>query len=172
MQVLATRIDTLVEMLASGELGMSYRHSIRPKLLVGLPQFRYGALIEDKNKPEEERYTYKGNLQTIPAKLINTTAGHSERLLRQDGGTSLAEIKKFHWRVISSHGGTREDFLKHCNNLDVSIDGVREAPKAKRTLLVVSVRLGGRIYALTIYNPLLGVPYAKPSLETVLRSVL
>ena len=157
-------------MLAAGELGKSYREGIKPKLLVGLPKFKYGTLIEDKGKPEGETISYKGGLDKIPARLINTAAGHSERLLRQDGETSLQELKKFHWQVMSSHGGTREEFLEQCQSLDLSVDGVREAPKAKRTLIVVSVRFGfSGIYVLKIFNPLLGIPYAKPSVDEVLR---
>ena len=70
-------------MLAAGELGKSYREGIKPKLLAGLPKFKYGTLIEDKGKPEGETISYKGGLDKIPARLINTAAGHSERLLRR-----------------------------------------------------------------------------------------
>ena len=92
-----------------------------------------------------------------------------ERLLRQDGEASLQDIQLFHKRVMQSQGINRATFLEHCMAMDVSVDGLQEAPKARRTLILVSVRLGGAIYVKKAFNPLMGVSAAKPTVDEILR---
>lgn len=91
-------------------------------------------------------------------------------LLRQDAITSLKEIKQFHWTVVKSQGRSHASFLKDCSALDISIDGVQESNKAKRTLMIVSVRFGGGgIYVYRVFNPLIGIKHAKATREDIFR---
>ena len=97
----------------------------------GLPRFTYGVLIEDSSTtPPTE--TYEGNLTSIPERYLRLHPSDRKRVLRQEGETSLAEIKRFHRKVAASQGFTEEQFLDSCKRLIFSVDGVKESSHAKR----------------------------------------
>ena len=148
----------------------SYRHGLKPLLMEGIPEFKYGVLLEDKSKdPPELRYIT--DLDHIPEEYCNMSADTSQVLLRQDGWTSLKAIREFHRTICDSRGVTYDVFHEHCMNADVSVDGVRESEKGRRTLTIVSVRFGHGLYVWKVYNPLVGNAAAKPDVETVLGYV-
>ena len=147
---------------------MSYRKGVKKKALRGLPKFSYSILLSDKST-DPPTLTEQDNLHAIPARYLNLRSGGNLVLLRQEGRTTLQEIKRFHKRVLLSKGRSEEVFRDQCRNLDFSLDGVREAAHAQRTLLIVSVRFGrSRIYVLRVYNPLVGYPEAQPNVEKAL----
>ena len=137
--------------------------------MAGLPKFKYSTVVQDPRKEGEESITVKKDLAAIPAKYGSMVDNDHERLLRQDGETSLAELKEFHHNVLRAQNVPEEDFKKQCANMDLSVDGVQEAPKAKRKLLIVSIRFGTAIYIKKVFNPLVGVTIARPSVDEVLR---
>lgn len=83
--------------------------------------------------------------------------------------TTLNELKRFHWMLVQSQGGGRQKFREDCKNIDLSVDGVQESSKAKRTFRIVSVRFGLAIYVLRVFNPLQGIKHAKATREDILR---
>ena len=86
--------------------------------------------------------------------------------------TTIGQIKEFHKRVCMSQGLSKEVFLSHCKKLDLSVDGVQETKHGKRKFTFVTVRFGGRaIYIVKVFNPLLKLTHAKPSVETMLGLV-
>ena len=154
--------------MKSGALKLNYRKCIKPLVMKGVPEFRYAVLIEDKSVIPAQR-TYIRNLKAIPQEYTNLTAQHQKVLIRQEGGTTLQAIKKFHHSVAKAQGLTEEEFKEHCRKVDISLDGVAESPHAKRTMYILSVRFGQSIYIWRVYNYLTGVTNAKPTVDQVLR---
>ena len=132
------------------------------------PTFKFAVLLQDNAQDPPTRH-YIENLSTIPERYTNLGGNDNMVLLRQDGWTSLKEIKLFHAAVVRSHGGSREDFLRDCSDIHLSVDGVKESNSGRRNLTIVSVRIGNSLYVLRVYNPLMGVSGAKPDVETVMR---
>lgn len=135
--------------------------------MVGLPKFQYAVLIEDRSQHPPQR-SYITDLSAIPERFINLTDRDRLVMLRQEGWTSLREIKEFHRSVVRAQGLSEETFLRHCATADVSMDGVRESSSAKRSLFIVTVRLGSSIYILKVFNYLLRCKGAKQNVYDVL----
>ena len=151
----------------AGQLGYSYRKWMKPHLLKGVPAFRYATLVQDSATGELE---YSDGLLSLPAHLLRADSANGKVLIRQEGVAPLADIKEFHKRVCKSQGLSEAEFLDHCQSLAVSVDGVREAPHAKKTLKLVSVRFGERhIYLYKVFNYNIGVEEAKPTMEDILE---
>ena len=81
----------------------------------------------------------------------------------------MLELKSFHERICMAQGRSQEYFQNQCRAIDLSVDGVRETKHGKRNFVFVSIRFGGRaIYTIKVFNPLLGVPEAKPSVDCMI----
>ena len=160
--------DTFKAAVDSGEFPNSYRKGIKPMLLEGAPTFKYGVLLED-TATEPSTMQYIGNLDAIPERYSSLNAQDHLVMLRQDAFTTLKDIKRFHAQVAREQGVDNRTILEQCSTMDLSLDGVRESQHAKRTLYIVSCRLGNAIYVVAIYNHLLGVGKAKPNVQEVLE---
>lgn len=165
---MVSRRDTVKELVDENLLGCSYRRSVKPVAIAGTPTFRYSVYLEDE-RTDPPSYHLIDNLTKIPQEYINLGPNDKRTVLCQTGYTSLAEIKRFHRKVLASRGVPHEKFLWDCQHLDLSVDGVRETNTGRRTFHIMSVRLGGNIYMYRIFNPLIGNPLAKPDLEAVYR---
>ena len=164
-----SRIDFIAELMREGQIGCSYRKSIKRHLLKGVPEFEYAVLVRDTSM-DPPRETYQTGLKAIPERLTNLGENNHTVLLRQEGYTTLSQIKRFHAAACKSQGIPYAKFLEHCNGVVLSIDGVCEAPHAKRTLRLVTVRFGPKsVYVARVLNYLLKVDGAKPSLDEVLK---
>ena len=126
-------------------------------------------MVEDTSQDGPDNVVVKESLSAIPAKYVGRSDNDHERMLRQDGETSLDELKRFHWNVLKAQNVSEAEFKRQCSAMDVSVDGVQEAAKAKRKLLIVSIRFGSAIYVKKVFNPLVGVTKARPSVDEVLR---
>ena len=80
----------------------------------------------------------------------------------------LRDIKKHHSRLHRAKGATEEEIRNHYGNAQLSVDGVEEARKCKKTFHVVTLRLGDCIYLYKIFNPLVGHQVANHSVQEVL----
>lgn len=169
LKVLGSRVHTFAEAVESGELPLSYRFGVKPRIMKGVPEFRYAVLLQD-NSVNPPRRTYEDNLKAIPERLFNLTNQDHLVLLRLEGSAKLSAIKRFHWSVARAQGLTREQYGHHCRTVDLSLDGVKESAHAKRSLYIVTVRFGRSIYPYKVFNFLVGCN-AKPSLHEVLRLV-
>lgn len=156
-------------MVEEGKLGKRYSRDVRGKVLRGLPPITCGVLVSSGNPAVVE---YRPGLQSIPQSLYQSEFITGEKMLRQDATVSLAAVKAFHEKTCEAQGLTRQDFLEHCQNLDLSSDGVQESKSSKRNFIFVSVRFGRAIYLVKALNPLMGTPAAKPSTEFQLRYVI
>lgn len=164
---MGSRAQTLLDLLQSGEMTLSYRFGVKPTALKGIPPIRYGVLLEDTST-EPSTLRYKAPLDTIPAKYRG--GDPHLRLLRQDGLVRLSDLKAFHGKRLKALGKGRDVLLAHCACLDVSIDGVKESNHGNMTFFIVSVRFGGgAIYLWRVYHHVLGDANAKPSIEETLR---
>lgn len=166
--MIVSRIDTVKELVESNQLGCSYRFSVKPVAMKGTPRFRYSLLIQDGTTEPPTVYVKK-ELKTIPQEYINLGPNDKRIVLRQDGYTTLKDIKKFHRKVLKSRGVADEVFQRHCMNLDLSVDGVRETNYGQRTFSIMSARLGATIYILKVHNYLIGNADSKPTLEESFR---
>lgn len=154
-------------MVESGDFRLSYRKFVKPLVMDGVPKFKYAVLVDDnRTNPPTRRYVR--DLDTIPNCYTHQSTEHNYKIVRQEGGTTLKEIKNFHWSVARAQGLTLEQFKAHCSKVDVSLDGVAESPHAKRSLYILSVRFGSSIYLWKVYNYACGMG-AKPTVHEVLR---
>ena len=169
LQVAYNFAEDIADLKREGAVTASYRWSIRPSLVVNVPRVTYGCLIEDTSADPEDRISYIDGLSVVPEAFITFPAGGPQKMLRQDGRTTLQELKRFHWGQCQKHGADRRMFLNHLWNMDFSSDGVKESNCSQRTLLICSIRLGRSVYLYQVFNPLLGNPDAKPTIDDVLR---
>lgn len=166
---MASRSNNVSELREAKMLGWSYRKSIKPVVMKGLPKFTYATLVHDPSKDPPNDLVYTTDLDAIPEDLINLGLHDEKTLLRQDGFTTWQEIKAFHKKLMHRSGRSEEQFRQECLSLDLGLDGVQESKKGIRTFLIVSLRVGNYIYIIAIYNPLLSNNLAKPSATEVLR---
>ena len=157
-------------MLDSGEIkNLTYRYQVKPVAMRGIPTFKYAALIQDfsTNPPTN---VYEDGLKAIPLRYLQFKPSDEKTMLRQEGKTTLAELKAFHKRKLEVLGYPPEVLREHCQVLDIGADGVQESSHGSRTLWVVTVRFGGvKIYPYKILNPLVGNSDAKATPEDILR---
>ena len=151
------------------QLATSYRKGVKKHVMKGLPSFEFAVKVKDKstNPPTME---YRRGLKALPDRLLTLEPHDDEVLLRQEGFTTLEEIKKFHFRVCQCQGVSYQDFLEDCWHLSLSVDGVKESAHAKKTLKLMSVRFGTRaIYVYKVFNYLLKNNDAKPTPNEILE---
>ena len=147
----------------------SYRKGVKKHVLKGLPAFEFAVKVKDKSTQPPSMH-YQRGLKALPDRLLTLGPLDDEVLLRQEGFTTLKDLKDFHWRVCESQGLTREAFLQDCWHLSLSVDGVKESQHAKKTLKLMSVRFGTRaIYVYKVFNYLLKNNDAKPTPNEILE---
>ena len=119
--------DVVKELLDSGEIKrLTYRYTVKPVAMRNTPTFTYSALIEDKTT-EPSTFRFETNLSVIPLRYVQLTASDDEDMIRQEGRTTLRQIKAFHARKLAVLGYPPETLREHCQTLDIGSDGVMES---------------------------------------------
>ena len=151
----------------TGQIGTSYRHSIKPALLRGMPRFSYTTVVHDEtvNPPIID---VTEDLKAIPQELLLLGPRCKRTLVRQEGHAKLSDVKMFHRAVLRAQG-IEQQWRQDCLSLTISVDGVAESKHAKRTMKLVTCRFGRHaIYVLSVHSYLLKRAYAKPSPDELL----
>ena len=130
-QVIGSRVDTFRDLVQSGEMALSYRYGVKPSAMKGIPRFTYAVLVEDSSV-EPPTMIYERNLSAIPDHYLRPHPNDHRAVLRYEGETTLADIKKFHRKVATSLDMTEDAFKEQCSNLQFSVDGVKESGHAAR----------------------------------------
>ncbi len=144
-----------------------YTKRLRPKAVKRIPQVFCAILLEEKVQGGLN-YRRLSDLTGIPKEYQNLPNRGSIKVIREESYVRLADIKKHHARIHRAKGATEEDLRNHYGNAQLSVDGVEEAHKCKKTFHVVTLRLGSCIYLYKIFNPLVGHRVASPSVQEVL----
>lgn len=169
LQVAYENAETIVELKRAKAVTASYRWSIRQPMKEGVPKVTFSVLIEHRSRPAGEELEYITGMDVVPQDYSGLAGDDDRVFLRQDGKTTLQEIKNFHMRKCQKLGLSRREFLDHLWSMDFSADGVKESNCSRRTLVICSVRLHKTIYLFHVLNPLIGNPKAKPSIDDILR---
>ncbi len=144
-----------------------YTKRLRPKAVKRIPPVFCALLLEEKVQGGLN-YRRLSDLQTIPKEYLNLPNRGPVKVIREESYVRLADIKKHHARIHRARGASEEDLRNHYGNAQLSVDGVEEARKCKKTFHVVTLRLGACIYLYKIFNPLVGHQVASPSVQEVL----
>ncbi len=167
-QLCTARAKTMHQLVKVGRLPKTYRKGIRVMAMKGLPRARCTAVVEDKVENGTVRKKFRFGRE-LPAALLQLPADGPRTLLRTEAAVLLSDIKKYHTWVHKKLGFTDEAIQQQLHECDVSIDGVMDTKKGKRTFIAVSVRISHCLYLWRVYHPLKGVPRSKPNLHQILR---
>ncbi len=159
--------EALQELAQGRKTDKLYTKRLRPRAVKRIPQVFCALLLEEK---VQGGLTYRRltDLRAIPKEYLNLPNRGPVKVIREESYIRLADIKKHHARIHKAKGATEEEIRNHYGNAQLSVDGVEEARKCKKTFLVVTLRLGACIYLYKIFNPLVGHPVASPSVQEVL----
>ncbi len=167
-QLCTSRAKTMHQLVKVGRLPKTYRKGIRAMAMKGLPRARCTAVVEDKVENGTVRKKFRFGRE-LPAALLQLPADGPRTLLRTEAAVLLSDIKKYHTWVHRKLGISEEAIAQQLHECDVSIDGVMDTKKGKRTFIAVSVRISHCLYLWRVYHPLKGVPRSKPNLHQLLR---
>ena len=167
-QLCTSRAKTMHRLVTVGRLPKTYRKGIRAMAMKGLPRARCTAVVEDKVENGTVRKKFRFG-QELPAALLQLPPDSPRTLLRTEAAVLLSDIKKYHIWVHRKLGFSDEAIAQQLHECDVSIDGVMDTKKGKRTFIAVSVRISHCLYLWRVYHPLKGVPRSKPNLHQLLR---
>ena len=170
--VFMTRLRIILALRENGEIGTSYRHSIKPALLRGMPRFSYTTVVHNETvTPPIIEVTEE--LAAIPQELLLLPARCKRTLVRQEGHVRLSDVKLFHRAVLRSQGLSTAQWKEDCQSLTISVDGVAESKHAKRTMKLVTCRFGKlAIYVISVHSYLLKREFAKPTPAELLEYVI
>ena len=164
----SNRADTIQRLVRVGRLPKTYRKGIRKIAMKGLPRVHCTAVVEDKTDNTFVRKKFRFG-ESLPKALLDLPPDSNRTLLRTEAAVMLRDIKKYHIWVHQKLGfddAAIEQQLKEC---DVSIYGVQDTKKGKRTFIAVSVRISRCLYLWRVYHPLVGVKGSKPNIHQILR---
>ncbi len=164
--VFLPHLEEIKTLLDRGQISRSYRHGIRPKATVHCPEIWYSVKIRHTRRNGFTEIFWKDRLRTIPSKYVGAE-GNGYELLCQTAYTTLEEIKEHFSKLHPEITGNSLQTAYY--NSQLGIDGVRESHSGPRTLLVISLMFAGCINCWKIYNPLMSVADAKPTLDEFLR---
>ncbi len=144
-----------------------YTKKLRPRALRHIPRVFTAILLEEKVQGGLE-YRRLEDLAAIPKEYVNLPNKGNLRIIREESYVKLKDIKEHHKKIHEARGITQEELRNHYENAAISVDGVEEGNKCKKTFHVVTLRLGSCIYLYKIFNPLVGHRVANPSVQEVL----
>ncbi len=165
-KVVASRADSVKNLLEAGLITKSYKKSLKSIAIRGIPKVYCAISVQNLNDPGGEIVRLPP-VRAIPKKYLKPM--DNQRLLRTDSYVNLCDIADFHIRLHRKLNYTEEEITEQLQNMDVSIDGVRESAKGQRKFVAVSVRFLSCIYLWRIYNPLVGDDASKPSMDEILK---
>lgn len=147
----------------------SYRHSLKDLAMKDIPQVWNCVDVEtwDEGQVSLERHD---KLTKVPATLWNLGENSNKKVLRVHAYIKLKDLKEHHLRKHRGRTGFTEESMKRdMANATLSLDGVKESNKGKRTFVIVTIRFGACIYLWRVYNPLLGDKSAQMHAEDLCR---
>ncbi len=165
LDVMFPHLEEIKSLLDDGSITKNYRHGIKPKCQYYLPKIRCSAKVMDSQNGEETIF-FEEELLTIPRKYTDPRCARYT-LLWQECHTTLDEIKQHYRRIHPTL--SEDDYGRIFRDLSVGMDGVRETEHGSRTLIMITVIVDECIHLWKVYNPLMSVKDAKPTLEEILR---
>ncbi len=146
----------------------SYTNCLRPMAIRHIPRV-YSAVVIEETDGEVKLKKRVANLDRIPKRVLNLPNDGDIRVLREESYVTLRGIKDHHEKIHVSQGIPLETVREEYKSCVLSIDGVQETRKGKKTFHVVSLQIGGCIYIYRVLNPLVKDKAAKLTVEDVLR---
>ncbi len=158
-------IDYLVR---TRKIRPSYTNCLRPMAIRHIPRV-YSAVVLEETDGEVKLKKRIADLDKIPKRVLNLPNDGNLRVLREESYVTLRSIKEHHEKIHVSQGMALETVREQYKSCVLSIDGVEETRKGKKTFHVISLQIGGCIYIYRVLNPLVKDKAAKLNLEDVLR---
>ncbi len=156
------------ELLIRGEISTSYKYSIKPTCLRGIPPIFMAVSLHkiDPDSGELSLFKERG-LKKICNQYLYAKPPF-KKLICMEGYVHLSSVVDLH---LELHKGktSYESLLNQLKNSSFSIDGVAESKKGSRRFIITTIRFGHCIYLLRIVNPLVGDEDAKQSAHDLLR---
>ncbi len=155
-------------LLLSGQISRSYKHSIKPTCLKGIPPVFQCVSLHKVDEETGETVTFvRRGLTKICNQYLYAKPPFT-KLICMESYVNLADVVDLH---LSLHENktTEESLLNQLKNSSLSIDGVAESKKGKRRFIITTIRFGMCIYLLRILNPLVGDDDAKQTAHDLLR---
>ncbi len=159
--------ERINRLLLQRRITQSYKKSIKPQALKCIPTVFCSYYIEEKTEDGQTLLFKTKDVREIPTKYLNIPPTSQQKLLRMESYVKLADIKQ---SFIRNHG--TDKLKEHLANCHVSVDGVKESAKGKRTFIIVTLRIHQCLYVYRVFNPLLGNQRSKPSPVEILRWVM
>ena len=91
-------------------------------------------------------YRRLSGLPTIPKQYLNLPNRGHIKVIRDEPYVRFTNIKNHHAKIHKVKGATEEEILNHYRNAQLSMDGVEEVRKCKKTFHVVTLWLCACIY--------------------------
>lgn len=159
-------LEDIASIQRSGTITSSFRHSIIKRLDIALPEVTHAVKYIDLENPDEDP-VYVGNLQAIPKKYLNPTLTTHYYVLRTESHVPLAHIKRHYEET--HQWLTNEELWANYRSALIGIDGVKEANKGSRSLVIVSIMFGGCVFLWRVYNPIKNYVGAKATAQELLQ---
>ncbi len=156
--------ERINRLLDQRRITKSFRKSIRPQAIKCIPPIFCSYYIQEKNEVGETTLYKTADVREIPTKYLNLPPTSNQQLLRMESYVTLADIKRSY---IRNHG--TENMREHFQNCHVSVDGVKESAKGRRTFIIITLRINKCLYIYRVFNPLVGNHASKPSPVELLR---
>ena len=163
-KVFCEELEAIKQMLAERRITKSYKYSVKPQALKQIPPVFCTYYIK-KESTEGTTILKTSEVRSIPTKYLQLSTTGEERLLRMESYVHLKDIKRCYLRTH----GAGIDKKEHFGSCQLSVDGVKESAKGKRTFVIVTLRIKSCIYVYRVFNPLLGDSSSKPSPVDILR---
>ncbi len=156
------------ELMIKGEISTSYKYSIKPTCLKGIPPIFMAVSLHkvDPDSGEVTTFTQRG-LKAISNQMLYAKPPY-KKLICMEGYVNLSSVVDLHLELHEKKS-SQESLLNQLQNSSLSIDGVAESKKGARRFIITTIRFGHCIYLLRILNPLMKDDDAKQSAHDLLR---
>ncbi len=156
------------ELLIKGEISTSYKYSIKPTCLKGIPPIFMAVSLHKVDPDSGEVTTYKERgLKTISNQMLYAKPPY-KKLICMEGYVNLSSVVDLHLELHEKKTSPESLSIQLLNS-SLSIDGVAESKKGARRFIITTIRFGHCIYLLRILNPLMKDDDAKQSAHDLLR---
>ena len=156
--------DRISRLLQQRRITRSYRKSIKPQALKCIPTVFCSYNIQETTTEGQIMLYKTTDMREIPTRYLNIPPTSNQKLLRMESYVRLVDIKR---SFIKNHG--TDNLKEHLANCHVSVDGVKESAKGRRTFIIVTLRIHNCLYLYRVFNPLIGNQASKPSPVELLR---
>ncbi len=130
LQAAMDHMDVMREFWENRGSSRLYTKRLRPSLEPFIPTVYSGLLLEEK-KPTGLEYRHIDGLTGIPKEYSEGTG--KTRVIREEAYVTLHDIKRHYMGVNAKWNMTTETAKEHFRNAALSIDGVQESHKGKKS---------------------------------------